>query len=138
MNASAVVSAANKCALLGVLLVLFGLLSGEIIEISALVTGPLVFWSIGAFSSAILLAFLVPVFMKIKRQYSLLLFLGIGFSFPFSMGYFMSSIGAHGNPSSLESDLFRAMSLILVYSVMGCCASFSSWRSLNAYSKKNT
>lgn len=86
-----------------------------------------VFWIVGFIVAAMLMVVLRPIFKVTSLKVSLALFLAIGFIVPFGLGYLASSIGAHGNPSSLEANWYRAMGLILIYSFIGALSAFTGW-----------
>jgi hypothetical protein len=86
-----------------------------------------VFWVIGFIFAAMLMVVLGPLYQATSLNVSLALFLAFGFGVPFGLGYFASSIGAHGNPSSLEANWYGVMGLILVYSFIGAISAFAGW-----------
>lgn len=138
MSSNPIIAAANACALLGLMLFFCAVLLGLNIPWLVALTFPFILWVMGAFFAAVLLIFLRPVFNRISRSLSLVVFLVVGFALPFIIGYFLNFIIVDETPSSLASDYFRTMILILAYSVIGCCASFASWKSLSVSAKKSS
>jgi len=95
----------------------------------------LVFWITGFFFAAILMGVLGPIVESINQYLSFALFVALGFGVPFGLGYLASSIGAHGNPSNLESNWIEAIGLILVYASIGAVSAFTGWYILLRRSK---
>ena len=55
------------------------------------------------------------------------LFVAIGFLVPACIFYFFASIGAHGEPSQLESEPEKAFITIAVQGLVGGLSAFSAW-----------
>ena len=99
-------------------------------ELKAAIAAFFVSWFVALILGTFLMIFLGPIFEILTRRTSLLLFLFAGFALTFGLGYFASSIGARGEPSSLESDWYAAMKLIITYSLIGATSAYMAWRSL--------
>ena len=132
----AVIKAANSAGAMVAILALVYLFSfNRADELISVVFAFFLAWIAALFLGTFLMIFLGPIFEMVTTRISLFVFLFAGFGITFGLCYFASSIGAHGQPSNLESDWNSAMGLILIYSLIGSISAYSAWRTLKKKTK---
>lgn len=74
---------------------------------------------------------LLPVFERTSLMFSFLLFAIIGFYIPAWIGYWSSTIGAHGEtPELYKENNINALVTIVTSGLLGALGSLSAWYSL--------
>jgi hypothetical protein len=99
--------------------------------IAGIAIGSVFIWVLSFIFCFVLLIPLLPVFDRSSLMFSFLLFAIIGFYIPAWIGYWSSTIGAHGEiPDLYKENNINALVTIVTSGLLGMLGSLSAWYSL--------